>query len=44
MMTMPTEQYRAMRQACRKQVEDKFTIQKMVDGYERLYRQLAPQA
>lgn len=28
------------REACRKRIEDKFTVEKMVDGYERVYQQL----
>ena len=29
------------RAACRKHVEENFTIEKMVDGYERVYRKVA---
>lgn len=36
-MTLPDEEYLAMRRACRKHVEENFTIEKMVDGYERVY-------
>ena len=28
------------RNACRKHIEDNFTVKKMVDGYERVYNQL----
>ncbi len=37
---MPNSQYRAMRLACRKRIEDYFTIEKMVAGYERVYEQI----
>lgn len=37
---MPDEQYRQMRQACRAHVEKNFTVEKMVDGYEKLYEQI----
>lgn len=36
-MEMPEGEYRAMRQACRRRVEDKFTVQRMVEGYENVY-------
>jgi len=35
--TMPKEQYRLMRKTCRKHIEKDFTIQHMVDKYERMY-------
>ena len=34
---MPKEEYQKMRQACRRHVEDNFSIEKMVDNYEKLY-------
>lgn len=37
---MPNEKYQEMRLACRKEVEEKFTIKKMVDGYEALFNKL----
>ncbi len=37
---MPEDEYAAMRRACRKHVEDNFTIQKMVDGYEKAYQKV----
>ncbi|MEN9328352.1 MAG: hypothetical protein RI947_1160 [Candidatus Parcubacteria bacterium] len=38
--TMSDTQYTRMRRACRKRVEKNFTIQKMMDAYERLYRSI----
>ena len=40
MVAMPTEQYLAMRYACRKRVIDYFTISKMTDEYEKIYYKL----
>jgi len=37
---MPPEQYRQMRRNCRKHVEENFTVEKMVDGYEEVYRKV----
>jgi len=37
---MPEEQYQAMRRACRKHVEENFPIEKMVDGYEKVYQRV----
>jgi len=34
---MPKEEYQAMRRACRAHVEHNFTVDKMVDGYEKVY-------
>ncbi len=34
---MPKDEYMAMRRACRKHVEDNFTVERMVDNYEKLY-------
>ena len=35
--SMPEDEYTKMRQACRKHVEQNFTIEKMVDNYEKAY-------
>jgi len=35
---MPDEEYQQMRRACRKHVEDHFSVEKMVDEYESLYK------
>ncbi len=37
---MPAEKYQAMRRACRKHVEENFTVEKMVDGYEKVYQKV----
>ncbi len=37
---MPEGQYRKMRQACRKHVEENFTVERMVDGYEKVYKKV----
>jgi len=37
---MPEEEYHKMRQNCRKHVEENFTVEKMVDGYEKVYQQV----
>lgn len=37
---MPEEEYQAMRKTCRKHVEENFTVEKMVDGYERVYEKV----
>ena len=34
---MPEKEYIKMRHNCRKHVEKNFTVEKMVDGYEKLY-------
>ena len=34
---MPKNKYTAMRYACRKHVEDNFSVEKMVDNYEKMY-------
>lgn len=34
---MPKEEYQKMRRNCRKHVEDNFTVEHMVDGYEKVY-------
>lgn len=35
--SMPDDQYRKMRQAARRRVEENFTVEKMVEGYENVY-------
>lgn len=37
---MPMEKYQAMRRACRKHVENNFTVEKMIDGYEKVYEKV----
>lgn len=37
---MPELEYRQMRKKCRKQVEENFTVEKMIDGYEEVYRKV----
>lgn len=37
---MPEEKYQAMRRACRKHVEENFTVEKMVDNYEKVYEKV----
>jgi glycosyltransferase involved in cell wall biosynthesis len=37
MNSLSLEEYAVMRQACRKRVEENFTIEKTVEGYENLY-------
>lgn len=34
---MPQDKYQKMRRNCRKHVEENFTVEKMVDGYEKVY-------
>lgn len=41
---MPPEQYGIMRLACRKHVEANFTVDKMVDKYEEVYKKIIPHA
>lgn len=38
--SLPEDQYRQMRLNCRKHVEDHFTVERMVDEYEKVYRQI----
>jgi len=38
--SMPEDQYRKMRKACREHVEKNFTVEKMVDAYEKVYEQI----
>jgi glycosyltransferase involved in cell wall biosynthesis len=37
---MPEAEYQEMRKACRKRVEENFTTQKMVSGYEKVYKKV----
>lgn len=37
---MPEDEYQAMRRACRKHVEENFTVEKMVSGYEAVYKKV----
>lgn len=37
---MSSSEYQKMRLACRKHVEDNFTVEKMVDSYERVYKKV----
>lgn len=38
--SMPQEEYKKIRVACRKHMEDNFTIDKMIDGYEKVFQQI----
>ncbi len=38
--SMPEEEYRKMRRSCRRLVEEKFTVEKMVEGYEKVYKKV----
>ena len=38
--SMPEEKYRTMRRACRAHVEKNFTVERMVDEYEKVYRKI----
>lgn len=38
--SLDEEEYKQMRIVCRKHVEEKFTVEKMVDGYERVYKKI----
>lgn len=40
MYSLPKEQYQEMRKNCRAHVEKNFTVEKMVDGYEEVYRKI----
>jgi len=42
--TMSKTDYIQMRRNCRKRVEAHFTVEKMVDGYERVYRDVLQQS
>jgi len=37
---MPKNQYIEMRKNCRKHVENNFTVEKMVNNYEKVYREI----
>jgi len=37
---MPEERYRKMRRACRAHVEKNFTVERMVDEYEKVYEEI----
>lgn len=37
---MPKDEYRKMRENCRKRVEENFTVEKMLDGYEKVYEKV----
>lgn len=41
---MPKEEYLTMRKNCRKHAEEHFTIERMVDEYEKVYRQIINKA
>lgn len=41
---MPADQYRQMRLNCRKHVEENFTVERMVNEYEKVYRQIINKA
>jgi len=38
--SMPEDQYRKMRRACREHVEKNFTVERMVDEYEKVYEEI----
>jgi len=38
--SLPEDKYREMRKACRIHVENNFTVNKMVEGYEKVYKQV----
>jgi glycosyltransferase involved in cell wall biosynthesis len=38
--SMPEDEYKKMRLACRKHVEENFTTEKMAEGYETIYRKV----
>lgn len=37
---MPPQDYKKMRESCRRHVEENFTVEKMVDGYEKIYQKV----
>ncbi len=37
---MPEKEYKKMRQECRKHIEENFTVKRMVDAYEKVYRDI----
>ena len=40
MYAMPDDKYKEMRRACRAHVEKNFTVERMVDEYEKVYEQI----
>ncbi len=40
---MPEDQYRQMRRNCRKHIETNFTVERMVNDYEKIYQELIDQ-
>ena len=40
LQSMPKDDYRKIRENCRKRVEENFTVERMVDGYENVYRKI----
>lgn len=40
---MSEDEYRAMRRACREHVEENFTVERMVDNYEKVYKKILSQ-
>ncbi len=38
--SMPEDKYRKMRENCRRHIEKKFTIEKMIDSYEKVYQKI----
>ena len=38
--TLPEQKYKKMRRACRAHVEKNFTVEKMVEGYEKVYHKI----
>lgn len=38
--SMPEDQYRQMRRNCRAHVEKNFTVERMVDEYEKVYKEI----
>jgi glycosyltransferase involved in cell wall biosynthesis len=38
--SLPDDQYQQMRKNCRQHVEENFTVEKMVDNYEKAYREI----
>lgn len=41
LLALPADRYREMRRACRRHVEERFTIEQTVDGYEAVYAAVA---
>ena len=40
---MPEEEYKQMRRNCREHVEKKFTVEQMVNQYEKVYEEILKQ-